>query len=52
MRQDTVKVKTSQVFCEGDGEVHGHPRIFLNLGEVGKVVCPYCSRTFVRKAKQ
>lgn len=51
MRLETVKVETSQVSCEGNGEVEGHPRVYLNLGEDGQVVCPYCSRTFVKKSK-
>jgi len=36
------------VACDGGEGPLGHPRVFLHL--VGdEVVCPYCSRRFVRK---
>lgn len=25
----------------------GHPRVYLPIDEVGKVVCPYCDATYV-----
>ncbi len=25
----------------------GHPKVYLNLGEEGRVECPYCSRLYV-----
>jgi uncharacterized Zn-finger protein len=45
----TETTHTSQdiVMCDG-GPFDGHPRIYLELGKVGKAVCPYCSHTFLR----
>jgi len=31
---------------QGGGGPLGHPRVYLNLGPAGSVVCPYCSRRF------
>ncbi|MDA8232090.1 MAG: zinc-finger domain-containing protein [Magnetospirillum sp.] len=36
--------------CDGNGGndgASGHPRVYLNLGDKGEAVCPYCSRRFV-----
>lgn len=46
---ETIVVETEVVACDGDGPL-GHPRVYLNLGEAGEVVCPYCSRRFVLAA--
>jgi len=41
---------TDQVVkCDGDDAVSGHPVVYLNLGTKGHVVCPYCSKYFVRE---
>ena len=46
-------VVTSQkrVACEGSGDALGHPKIWLNIGPDGRVVCPYCSRQFVHDSQ-
>lgn len=46
-----VMVTTKRVFCDGGGAL-GHPGVYLNIGTNGRVVCPYCSRTFVYKKRQ
>ena len=38
---------SKQVDCDGDGGADGHPKVYLNMGDQGQAVCPYCSRTFV-----
>jgi len=45
---ETVVTDTQTVACDGGGAL-GHPKVFLNLGVVGKVECPYCDRLFVLK---
>ena len=37
-----------RVACDGGGGALGHPKIFLTLGNDGRVTCPYCSREFVK----
>ena len=39
----------SRVACDGGGGSLGHPRIWLTFGPDGIVICPYCSREFIRK---
>lgn len=48
---DIQYVRTLIVHCDGNGESGGHPRVFLHLVGGDKVVCPYCSRTFMNMAK-
>ena len=43
---ETVEVETTQVSCDGGGGAHGHPLVYLKIGEEGFVVCPYCDRRF------
>ena len=48
---DVYRVESSLVGCDGadndnSGE-SGHPLIYLNMGNEGQVICPYCSRKFV-----
>lgn len=47
--QEVIRVKTSVVGCDGRSpENHsGHPLVYLNIGEEGRVTCPYCRRKFV-----
>jgi uncharacterized Zn-finger protein len=43
-----VYVDSRKVSCDGGSGAAGHPNVYLNIqhGE-DRVVCPYCSRTFV-----
>jgi uncharacterized Zn-finger protein len=41
-----VMVTTKRVYCDGGGAL-GHPGVYLNIVQDDRVVCPYCSRTFV-----
>jgi len=56
---ETIKVSKKEVACNGGDGALGHPRVYLNLGSQGRVVCPYCDRLFIlegappaQKAKQ
>ncbi len=45
---DTIRVNKQKISCDGGAE--GHPRVYLHLEhETGEVICPYCSRRFVRE---
>jgi uncharacterized Zn-finger protein len=46
-RFETITVDTDRVACDGGGGPLGHPKVYLNLGEQGRVECPYCSRVYV-----
>ncbi len=46
---DIYRVESSVVKCDGTGQGSdiGHPAVYLNMGEKGRIECPYCSRQFV-----
>ncbi|CAA7623430.1 zinc-finger domain-containing protein [Magnetospirillum sp. UT-4] len=44
---ETQVVDTPVIACDGGNGGLGHPRVYLNVGAEGSVVCPYCSRRFV-----
>ena len=46
---ETIEVTTLEVVCDGGGGALGHPRVFLHIDRDhgDKVVCGYCSRTYV-----
>ena len=44
---EKIEVKTPTVGCDGGGGALGHPLVYLQIGEKGDIVCPYCSRHFV-----
>ncbi len=43
--QETVFVRKETVSCDGGGEL-GHPLVYLKVDYDGKVVCPYCDKSF------
>jgi len=48
---ETIEVDEPVVACNGGGGALGHPRVFLNLTNTGRIECPYCSRLFVLRGK-
>ncbi len=43
-----IEVASHEVACDGGGGAMGHPKVYLEIDpQTSKVVCPYCSRTFV-----
>lgn len=44
---ETIQATSREVAC--DGGPLGHPKIYLHIDhdKGDKVVCPYCSRTFI-----
>jgi uncharacterized Zn-finger protein len=47
--QDICRVESSVIGCNGidNGGESAHPLVYLNIGEEGHAICPYCSRKFV-----
>ncbi|WPZ35315.1 zinc-finger domain-containing protein [Thalassobaculum sp. OXR-137] len=49
---ETIEVTGHRVACDGGDGPLGHPRVFLEIPEdEHKVVCPYCSKTYVMVAE-
>ena len=45
--EQQVIVASRSVSCAGGIVSSGHPKVYLNIGEKNKVICPYCSRVFI-----
>jgi uncharacterized Zn-finger protein len=45
---EEIQVTEMTVKCNGGGGALGHPAVYLTLEKSGKIVCPYCSRTYIR----
>jgi uncharacterized Zn-finger protein len=46
---EVIEVDSDKVGCDGGGGALGHPLVYFNVGAVGEVECPYCSRLYVRR---
>lgn len=44
---ETLYVTEKTVACDGDEGALGHPMVYLNMGEDGRIDCPYCDREFI-----
>jgi uncharacterized Zn-finger protein len=38
-----VRIGCREFKCIGDIPPQDHPHIYLNMGDTGEIVCPYCS---------
>ena len=45
--EKNIEVKTKRVACDGGGGSLGHPKVYLAIGNVSEITCPYCSRHYV-----
>ena len=46
-KKELQEVSSSKVTCDGGGGTLGHPKIYLDMGKETKIICPYCSKSFV-----
>ncbi len=46
--EDYTYIKAKKIGCDGGGGALGHPLVYLDLEKKNEVVCPYCSRKYVR----
>ena len=52
---NTVKVDpgTETICCDGGQDGLGHPAVYYTFDQSDKIICSYCSKTYVRnKNKQ
>jgi uncharacterized Zn-finger protein len=50
MPVEMIAANDRTVACDGGAAALGHPRIFMTI-EKDRVMCPYCSRIYVLKAR-
>lgn len=43
-----IKIGASEFECTGATAPHDHPHIFLDMGDDGEIICPYCSTLYQR----
>jgi len=41
-----VRIGSREFKCIGDKPPQDHPHVYLNMGDVSEIVCPYCSTLF------
>ncbi len=45
--EQTIRVETASVRCDGGGGALGHPAVYLKFKGEAEIVCPYCSAKFI-----
>ncbi|MBS0236287.1 MAG: zinc-finger domain-containing protein [Proteobacteria bacterium] len=51
LKQENVTVDKREVSCDGGTGALGHPLVYLEIGEKGRIECPYCSKVFVYESE-
>ncbi len=46
---ETIYVNDHRVACDGGGGALGHPKVWYEMGDEGKVECMYCGRVYIKK---
>lgn len=46
-----IRIGVKEFMCCGANEPHDHPHVFLDMGEDGQIVCPYCSTLYKYQAE-
>ena len=47
--KDVEYVTSKKLSCKGVDGPSGHPKIYLDMGDDKKILCPYCSKLFILK---
>lgn len=51
-QEDIILITEHRISCDGGGGALGHPKVFLDVGSDGEVICGYCGRRFVLKGSK
>ena len=43
---DVEIVESRKISCSGVSGSLGHPKVFLDMGDLNEIRCPYCSKLF------
>ena len=44
---DTIRIGVTEFQCMGASPPHDHPHVYLDMGDDGQIICPYCSTVYV-----
>ncbi len=45
-----IEVGVKELHCTGASAPHDHPHVYLDMGDDGEIICPYCSTLYRYKA--
>lgn len=45
-----IAIRVREFMCVGATPPYDHPHVFLDMGDDGEIVCPYCSTLYVYDA--
>ncbi|MDQ0315740.1 zinc-finger domain-containing protein [Amorphus orientalis] len=48
---DSIRIGAKEFMCVGAKPPFDHPHVFLDMGDEGEIVCPYCSTHYVFDAE-
>ena len=48
---ETIRIGVREFQCMGARPPHDHPHVYLDMGDDGQIVCPYCSTLYVREPR-
>jgi uncharacterized Zn-finger protein len=41
-----IEIGATEFMCVGDQPPFDHPHVFLDMGDAGEIICPYCSTLY------
>lgn len=47
---ERIEIGAREFECTGASAPYDHPHVFLDMGDDGEIVCPYCSTLFVHNS--
>ncbi|MGX1305547.1 putative Zn-finger protein [Amorphus suaedae] len=47
---DRINIGAKEFMCVGARPPFDHPHVFLDMGDEGEIVCPYCSTHYILDA--
>ncbi|WP_284360725.1 zinc-finger domain-containing protein [Candidatus Phycosocius spiralis] len=47
---ETMYVQSHRIACDGGEGALGHPKVWYEMGDDGKVECLYCGRIYVHQS--
>ncbi|MCA0434005.1 MAG: zinc-finger domain-containing protein [Proteobacteria bacterium] len=42
----TIEIGAKEFMCIGARSPYDHPHVFLDMGNAGEIICPYCSTLY------
>jgi uncharacterized Zn-finger protein len=46
-----IRIGVKEFMCVGESPPQDHPHVYINMGEAGTILCPYCATTLAADAR-